>query len=453
MNLMNSRRGFLKKTILALIALCFGRKVLAQPVAVPRTGKVEGTVYRALNGGPAVNLQKVIDLIGGIEGIIGADDIVVIKPNVQWWNQGAPNLAALKTFVDLIMDRPGGFKGEVVVAENCHRGPTPWDSTSSGWAQPFEINSDLKGVNNFIDLCDHLKKRYDRRFSVSHWIDVDAGGKRVYSPEDGLGYVYCDGTGGVPLIAFDNGATGADRRSVIMSYPIFKTDRGTIVDFKNGIWEKGAYTGQPVKFINFAALNHHSGYCGVTSAIKNYLGISDISGGADPKNGGRLTGDYFNFHSFPFNKWSPGPEPGMLGAEIAVFMNTIRKADLNITTAEWIGLSSRTEPPISRTRAVLASKDPVALDYHATKYVLFPNSQIPVHNPDNLKGPLYHVLKRCADQSGFIFDETHVAVKSYDFQKQSMQDDRNLVVSGKIRWGYEPKILMKYMEMRFLGGA
>ncbi len=112
-----------------------------------------------------------------------------------------------------------------------------------------------------------------------------------------------------------------------------------------------------------------------------------------------------------------------------------------------------TDPPISRTRAVLASKDPVALDYHATKYVLFPNSQIPVHNPDNLKGPLYHVLKRCADQSGFIFDETHVAVKSYDFQKQSMQDDRNLVVSGKMRWGYEPKILMKYMEMRFLGGA
>ncbi len=339
MNLMNSRRGFLKKTILALITLCFGRKVLAQPVAVPRTGKVEGTVYRALNGGPAVNLQKVIDLIGGIEVIIGADDIVVIKPNVQWWNQGAPNLAALKKFVDLIMDRPGGFKGEVVVAENCHRGPTPWDSTSSGWAQPFERNSDLKGVNNFIDLCDLLKKRYGSRFSVSHWIDVDAGGKRVYSPEDGLGYVYCDGTGGVPLIALDNGATGADRRSVIMSYPIFKTDRGTIVDFKNGIWEKGAYTGQPVKFINFAALNHHSGYCGVTSAIKNYMGISDISGGADPKNGGRLTGDYFNFHSFPFNKWSPGPEPGMLGAEIAVFMKTIRKADLNITTAEWIGLS------------------------------------------------------------------------------------------------------------------
>jgi hypothetical protein len=42
---------------------------------------------------------------------------VVIKPNVQWWNQGAPNLLALKTFVDMIMDRPGGFSGEVIILQ------------------------------------------------------------------------------------------------------------------------------------------------------------------------------------------------------------------------------------------------------------------------------------------------------------------------------------------------
>jgi hypothetical protein len=42
-----------------------------------------------------------------------------------------------------------------------------------------------------------------------------------------------------------------------------------------------------------------------------------------------------------------------------------RKADLNIISAEWTGLSSRTDPPIARTQAVLASIDPVALDYLA----------------------------------------------------------------------------------------
>lgn len=90
------------------------------------------TLYRAINGKPHENLIKVIELMGGIEKIIGSADVVVIKPNVQWWNQGAPNLSTVEAFVDLIMDRTGGFYGEVVLAENCHRGPKPWESMASG---------------------------------------------------------------------------------------------------------------------------------------------------------------------------------------------------------------------------------------------------------------------------------------------------------------------------------
>ena len=140
-----------------------------------------------------------------------------------------------------------------------------------------------------------MKKKYHDNFSICHLIDVDAGNQRVFSPEDGTGYVYCDGTGGVPLISMDNGARGDDFREVIMTYPIFKTDKGTLVDFKNGIWEKGVYTDQPLKFINFAALNHHSTYCGATSSIKNYLGISDISGGSDPHKNGKLTEKFISY--------------------------------------------------------------------------------------------------------------------------------------------------------------
>ena len=33
------------------------------------------------------NLEKVIDLLGEMEKFIGSHDIVVTKPNVQWWNQ------------------------------------------------------------------------------------------------------------------------------------------------------------------------------------------------------------------------------------------------------------------------------------------------------------------------------------------------------------------------------
>jgi len=405
-------------------------------------------VYRSVNGNPDKNIAKVIDLIGGIEKIIGSGDVVVIKPNLQWWNQGAPNLAALKTLIDLIMERPGGFHGEVVIAENCHRGSSPWKSQNSGWAHHFTLNSDIPELNNMNDLAEHLKKQYGTRFSTSHWIDVKIGNRRVYTPADGNGYVYCDGTNGTPLIQFDNGADGSNYRATIMTYPIFSSDKGTVIDFKNGIWEKGTYTGQPLRFINFAALNHHSTYCGFTSAVKNYLGINDLSGGSDPLSDGHLIGKYYNFHSFPFNKWSPGPIPGMIGAEIGTFMNSIRKADLNITSAEWIGLCSRIDTPVAHTRTIIASTDPVALDYHASKYILFPNSKLPIHNPDNKHHPAYQYLKKCAENNGGIFDEQFVKVESFDFNTKSFQKDNERVIIGEKIWGTNIKQLLKYLILR-----
>jgi len=428
--------------------LPFVSKAWAKKMPIKKTNNTTSCdLYRVINGSPADNITKMIELMGGIENIIGSDDVVVIKPNVQWWNQGVPNLAAFARFVDLVMDRPGGFNGEVILAENCHRGNAPWKS--AGWSHKFDRNSGLDNIRNFNDLSEHLKKKYGDRFTTSHLINVSAGGQRVFGPADGPGYVYCDGTGGVPLIKFDNGAQGDNFRSVIMTYPIIKSDRGTIIDLKNGIWDKGTYTQQPLKFINFAALNHHSTYCGATSVIKNYLGISDLSGGPDPHNGGMLTEKYFNFHSFPFNKWAPGPQPGMIGAEIGMFLNTIRRADLNITTAEWIGPSSRTDPPVVQTKAILAGADPVALDYHSTKYILYPNSKISLHDPDSPASPMHQYLKACADHSGGEFDERKVAVTSYDFKTGRMQNDDELVVIGEREWGRNPKAILKYLVLRY----
>ena len=44
---------------------------------------INSLIYRAVNGTPEQNLKKVIELMGGIERIIGSDDVVLIKPNVQ----------------------------------------------------------------------------------------------------------------------------------------------------------------------------------------------------------------------------------------------------------------------------------------------------------------------------------------------------------------------------------
>ena len=419
------------------------------PAAPGNTGKNhQCRIYRAINGTPSQNMSKVLDLMGGIERYIGAEDIVLIKPNVQWWNQGASNIAALNTLVQLIMQHPDGFKGEVAILENCHRSASPWAAANTGWVPVFKKNADLPHANNYNTLAASLKTAFGNRFSVVHLLDVDKGGRRVFGPQDGSGYVYCDGSGGVPLIELDNGAKAPLFRKTLMTYPVFKTDRGTRVDFKNGVWANGAYTRQPVKFINFSALNHHSTYCGVTSAIKNYLGISDLSGGPDPQTNGRLSGPYYNFHSFALDKWAPGPAAGMIGAEVAVFMDTIRKADLNITTAEWVGLVSRTELPAVQTRAVLAGTDPVALDYHAAKYILYPNSLIALHNPDDTSRPLYQYLEQCAARQRGILDESQVRFTSFDIAQNRLQADKERVVKAAVTWGTNLKMFVKYALLR-----
>lgn len=446
---MFSRRQLFQRILASLFMLslsgCTGKEAL--PHRKTFTQK-KVTLYRSVNGDPPDNISKVIEMMGGIEKVIGADDVIVIKPNIQWLNQGAPNIACVNAFISMIMERPGGFHGEVVIAENNHCGAQPWNH--AGWVQTFERNSDIPGIINYNQLAEYLKKKYGELFSVCHWVDIDAGGKRVYSPADGPGYVLCDGTGGVPLLSISNGLANEKRREVIMSYPILQTDKGTIIDLKNGIWKKGSYTGQPFKFVNCAALNHHSFYCGPTSAMKNFLGVCDLSGGPDPANNGKLINNYYNFHSFPFDKWSKGPTPGMLGLEIGMFLHTIRKPDINLTTAEWVGISTRTEPPVAHTRAVCACTDPVALDYHTAKYILCPNSHIRIHNPDYTGGPFYHDLQKCSEQAGCVFDEQYVDIQSFDFSKQRMQKDDELAVTGEITWGYHFKSLLKYFTTKFL---
>ncbi len=419
------------------------------PTAICASGP-KATIYRVENGSPGQNMDQLLRLMGGVGSLFEPTDLVVIKPNVQWWNQGATNLAAIASLVDLIAGHGAGFRGEIVLAENCHRGPTPWLAESSGWVQSFSRNSDLDGIDNMAQLAQLLKKRLGDRFSLCHWVDVAAGARRVRSPADGPGYVYCDGTGGTPLLACDNGVTGPALRRTLMTYPVFRTDRGTLVDLKNGIYEDGHWNGRRLRFVNMSGINHHSLYCGATGAIKNYLGVVDLSGGADPQAGGTLVGDYYNFHSFPFNEWAPGPVPGMLGRAVGTYLTTIRRADLNIITAQWVGLASRTRRPAAETRTILASIDPVALDYHAGKYLLYANSRCPIHNPDDPRSPFRSYLLEAARTGAGVMDESNMEVISYDCRTRTRSSGTAAPKVAAIDWGKDLKTLAKYLLFRFI---
>ncbi|MCP4650120.1 MAG: DUF362 domain-containing protein [PVC group bacterium] len=426
-----TRREFIKKvsvTLTAFLGIAFLAKivkgkdiVMDSPEkikdSVPMQDEDRSDIYHAQNGTPEQNTAKVIEMMGGIERSIGKEDIVVIKPNAQWWNQGMTNTNSMKMFIELVLAIPG-FKGEVIIAENHHCYGPKNTCNIRGW------NTQMRnGDYNYNELIDYFQDKGHANVTKYHWINGGPFGlddtlkakvlrpikelvkkikgyrerKTISHPREGDGYVWTD-------IEF----TYAGKKTK-MSYPIFTSAySGVRIDFKNGAWKNGKYTGQPVKFINFAVLNHHSDFAGVTSSVKNYLGVVDMTcgyQGVEPQG-------YHNFHYIGI--------PG-LGGAVGTFMNTIRKADLNIVTAEWVGFGSRTDTDLAaKPKAIIASTDPVALDYYGAKNILYPLGGRVSHlnDPDDRNGPFRKYLELCHAQGIGTLDEAKMNVKKFDFNKQ-----------------------------------
>ena len=391
-------------------------------------------IYESKNGTPEQNVAKVIEMMGGIESIVGKNDIVIIKPNAQRaGGHGNTNTNAIKGLIDLILDIKN-FSGEIIIAENHHDNP----DNARGWTTKRR-NGDF----NLNELIDYYNTQGYKNVTKYHWRDggpnpnylqyPGGDGGIVSGPEEGDGYVWTDEE------------YEYKGRKTKMTYPIFTSSySGTTIDLKNGAWKNGKYTGQPVKFINFAILSFHSTTFGVTAAIKNYLGVVDMTCGEQ----GPMPPGYYNFHYISIG-WSKdsvlsdflenltrskyirsskfltkairkvGPvHTWALGGAIGHFMKTIRKADLNIIDAEYCGPEGRWSKP-AHTKTILASTDPVALDYYAAKYVLFPlgGSKAEFNDPDNLDGPFRKYLEGCYAQGIGTLDENQMVIHKFDFAK------------------------------------
>jgi len=367
-------------------------------------------MYCSRDLSPEDNMNNILEMMGGVESIVDKHDIVVLKPNAQWWYQGMTNTNTMKAFIEKTL-KIRGFEGEIIIAEN-HQYADP---DSRGWTTD-KRNGDF----NLNELVDYFQSRGFKNVTKYHWqcagpnprpIEGDAslGSKIVKGPWEGDGYVWRDDIVHVSPLG----------RRCMLTYPIF-TSRysGVTVDFKEGAWKNGEYTHQPVKFINFSALNHHSFHCGVTASVKNYMGIVDMSCGFQ----GSTPKGYYNTHfiglrdlHIPFAQMMPfrirkalhDYEIGFFnhtGEVLGAFMRDIRFADLNIITAHWVGWGSRTKKEYSAyPRTVLASRDPVALDYIACRDVLYPLTKeyaknqalVNLHNVEDKKGPFYRFLESC----------------------------------------------------------
>jgi hypothetical protein len=271
-------------------------------------------------------------------GMIAPDDVVLIKVNAQWKYRGCTNSDLIRGLVQRILGHPDGFRGEVVIFENGQgRGSLNCD-TSLAYGGDSSVHANANdGAHSFLYLVSTI---FDDPRVSSFLLDPIAG----------------------IFIGKDDHVTNGYRLYENVSYPCFTTTGGHRVELREGLWKGNEY-GQNLKLINVPVLKHHdTGGSEITASLKHVYGIVSMSDG----NSG-------------FRHYNG------LGETCGKMMVSVRTPILNIIDAIWVSYTSLTGYPSAttyRTNQILASQDPVALDYWAAKYVLFPIDNNPRHHPD-----------------------------------------------------------------------
>jgi len=428
-----SRREFIKiagaAAVITKTEKVFGSQKIKMSKDFPTQTKT--TIYRSSGTDPVSITQNLVNSLGGINSIIDKYDIVVIKVNSQWWKQGMTNTDVMVAIIELILEIPD-FKGEIIVADN-HQAQK---NNSRGWTTALR-----NGRFNLNEIVQYFRDRGYRNVTKYHWhpagsnpnpLQMDGYGNNVVNhPSEGDGYVW-------PKDLYYTCPYG---NKCILAYPVFTSSySGITIDLKNGAFSNGKYTGQPVKFINLSALNHHGPYAGVTGSIKNYMGVVDMScGWPAPNPKGTYNPHHigaspiFKFLSNKFilsrRKKIPGfnrvyYNPAIFrfrytGGVLGRFMAKVRKADINIITAINIGWGSRLKPSMAfKSNTLLASKDPVALDYWAAENLLLPATKkagapeyyVKLNDPNNENGPFNAFIKETRRELGGTMDPSLIGL-------------------------------------------
>ena len=313
--------------------------------------------------------------IGGPEGLIDESDVVLVKVNAQWKYRGCTNSDVIRGLIQRILDHPDGFGGEIVLFENGQGGGSLDCDTMWGGRYPDE------GVHANAE---------DESHSFSYLVDTVFADPRVSK--------YLLDPIRENFISKGDHSTDGYRKLAKVSYPCFTTAKGNRIELKEGVWNGTSYD-ENLKLINVPVLKHHGG-CGITGALKSFYGIVSM---ADGKSDERH-----------YEK---------LGQHCGEMIAKVRAPALNILDCIWVTqVAWAGYPPENTTRLdqLLASIDPVALDYWAAKYLLYPIDNNEEHHPDKFAVLRNHLIQArdVINSAGGInghkvtFDESLVNVQS-----------------------------------------
>ena len=291
---------------------------------------------------------------GGPSGIIDTNDVVLIKVNCQWKCRGTTNTDVLQGLIYRILQHPEGFNGEVVIFEN-GQGQGSFDGDPRAWGSysPWPVIDNGIYVNaeeETILTIDYLVRTVFNGYPVSSYL-LDPIRSQFISDSE-------HSKDGYRIISD-------------VSYPCFNSTGGHRIELREGIWNGQGHNSN-LKLINVPVLKTHDG-TGITGVLKHTYGILSM---ADGKSGIR--------------------HYSQSGIQCGKMWSLVRIPDLNILDCIWVSHESlRGYPPETthRKNILIAGVDPVALDYFASKHVLFPlgGRRAYMHNPDSFKGLIDHL--------------------------------------------------------------
>jgi uncharacterized protein (DUF362 family) len=306
--------------------------------------------------------NKAVDL-GGKEGLIDKSDVVLIKVNAQWKFKGCTNSDLIKGLITRILEHPDGFNGEVVLFENGQGGGS--------------LDCDTMWGGQYPDTGVHANAENESH-SFSYLVDNIFRDDRVTK--------YLLDPIRETFISDDDHSTDGYRKMFNVSYPCFTSEKGNRIELKEGIWNDTKYE-HNLKLINVPVLKHHNG-CGITGALKNFYGVLSMADGK------RRERHY-----------------AQLGQHCGEMIVNVRPPVINIldciwvTQVRWAGY-----PPENTTRLnqLLSSIDPVALDYWASKHLLYPIDKNREHHPDKFDILRDHLIQASdvINSKGGVYGQT-----------------------------------------------